>query len=184
MRLLSAFLVMWLPLLSWATAWRMTGSRLAGIAASVVPLAVPELTHVGSTVNNDNLVTLAGAATLLGVACVLRGDRSRSTALWIGIWLAIALWAKAFGLVLVPLVILVYAVPWFLDRRHDAPGRGRSAAVALAISAGIGIALGCWWYVVNEVRYGTTQPGVPASRPAQTSATIMQRWPATSARGC
>lgn len=165
MRLLSALLVVWLPLLSWATAWRMTGNRLAGIAASVVPLAVPELTHVGSTVNNDNLVTLAGAATLLGVACVLRGDRSRSTALWIGGWLAIALWAKAFGLVLVPLVIGVYAVPWFLDRRREAPGRGRSAAVALAISAGLGIALGCWWYVVNEVRYGATQPGVPGFPP-------------------
>jgi small subunit ribosomal protein S36 len=165
MRLLSALLVVWLPLLSWATAWRMTGSKLAGIAASIVPLAVPELTHVGSSVNNDNLVTLAGAATLLGVACVLRGDRSRSTALWIGGWLAIALWAKAFGLVLVPLVIGVYALAWFLERRREAPDRGRSAAVALALSAGVGIALGCWWYVVNEVRYGSTQPGVPGFPP-------------------
>ena len=165
MRLLSALLIIWLPLLSWATAWRMTGSRLAGIAASIVPLAVPELTHVGSTVNNDNLVTLAGAATLLGVACALRGDRCRSTALWTGLWLAIALWAKAFGLVLVPLVIGVYAIPWFFDRRRAAPDRGRGAAVALGWSAGVGIVLGCWWYVVNEVRYGSTQAGVPGFPP-------------------
>ena len=165
MRLLSALLIVWLPLLSWATAWRMTGSRLAGIAASIVPLAVPELTHVGSTVNNDNLVTLAGAATLLGVVCALRGDRCRSTALWTGLWLAIALWAKAFGLVLVPLVIGVYAIPWFLERRRAAPDRGRGAALALGWSAGVGIVLGCWWYVVNEVRYGSTQAGVPGFPP-------------------
>lgn len=175
MRLLSALLIVWLPLLAWATAWRITGSRLAGIAASIVPLGVPELTHVGASVNNDNLVTLAGAATLLGVTCAMCGDRSKWTALWTGLWLALGLWAKAFALVLVPLVIIVYAAPWVRERwrqRRSRPAgtteptrrRGwlpdRSNGVLLTLSAGVAIALGCWWYVINEVRYGSLSPQV------------------------
>ena len=163
MRLLSALLVVWLPLLSWATAWRVTGRKLAGIAASIVPLGVPELTHVGATVNNDNLVTLAGAAALLGVACAMTGDRSKSTALWTGLWVAVALWAKAFGLVLVPLVLIVYAAPWLRGwwrprTRSWLPDRRTS--LLLGLSAGVAIALGCWWYVISEVNYGSTRPPV------------------------
>lgn len=194
MRLLSALLVVWLPLLAWATAWRVTGRKLAGIAAAIVPLGVPELTHVGATVNNDNLVTLAGAAALLGVACAMTGDRTKTTALWTGLWVAIALWAKAFGLVLVPLVIIVYAAPWIKSwwlqlrsRRKSAaaaaaasaaatasavpevaevPGRrrpwlpDRRTGLLLGLSAGVSIALGCWWYVLAEVHYGSTRPPV------------------------
>ncbi len=183
MRLLSALLIVWLPLLSWATAWRISGSRLAGIAASVFPLAVPELTHVGATVNNDNLVTLAGAATLLGVTCAMRGDRSKLTALWTGLWTVIALWAKAFGLVLVPLVIAVYAGPWLQEwwsqhrprrsRPADSVRRKRSwlpdrrTGVLLGLSGGIAIALGCWWYVISEVRYGSSRPPVPGFPPGR-----------------
>ena len=181
MRLLSALLVVWLPLLSWATAWRITGSRRAGIIASIVPLGVPELTHVGASVNNDNLVTLAGATVLLGVACALLGDRSRTTALWTGLWLAVALWAKAFGLVLVPLVFLAYLIPWGQERWRTRGARtgederrrlrhwrlDRLTGIALLLSAGIGIGLGCWYYVINEVRYGSTQPGVPGFPPGR-----------------
>ncbi len=173
MRLLSALLVVWLPLLSWATAWRVTGSRLAGIAASVVPLGVPELTHVGATVNNDNLVTLAGAAALLGVAGAMSGDRSKSTALWTGLWTVVALWAKAFGLVLVPLVIGVYAAPWIREwwaarrsrpvdpeRRRRSWLPNRQTGILLALSGGVAIALGSWWYVISEIRYGASRPPV------------------------
>jgi small subunit ribosomal protein S36 len=179
MRLLSALLVVWLPLLAWATAWRVTGNRLAGIAAAVVPLAVPELSHVGSSVNNDNLVTLAGAAALVGIACALCGDRSRATAVWTGLWIAVGLWAKAFALVLVPLVIIVYAIPWLSDRWRQRrarkaangpplPGSGwrgwlpdRRTGVLMGYGAGMAVVLGGWWYVINEARYGAVQPPVP-----------------------
>ena len=152
---------------------------MAGIAASIVPLGVPELTHVGATVNNDNLVTVAGAAALLGVACAMTGDRSRSTALWTGLWVAVALWAKAFGLVLVPLVVVVYAAPWlkawWLQVRSRRTARSAAAGapmrerpwlpdrrtgLLLALSGGVAIALGCWWYVISEVHYGSTRPPV------------------------
>lgn len=176
MRLLSALLIVWLPLLSWATAWRVTGSRLAGIAASIVPLGVPELAHVGATVNNDNLVTLAGAAALLGLAGAMTGDRSKSTALWTGLWTVVALWAKAFGLVLVPLVIGVYAMPWIREwwaahrpsrsspvdpeRRRRSWLPNRQTTILLALSGGVTIALGSWWYLVSEIRYGSSRPPV------------------------
>ncbi len=167
MRLLSALLVVWLPLLSWATAWKATGRRRAGVIASIFPLAVPELTHVGGSVTNDNLITLAGAATLLGVVCALAGDRTRKTALWTGIWLAVALWSKAFGLVLVPLVFVVYAADWIRGRPARSLLPDRRSGILLALSAGVGIGLGCWWYVVNEIRYGSLQPGVPNFPPGK-----------------
>ncbi len=192
MRLLSAFLIMWIPLLAWAIAWRLTGSRRAGICAAVFPLAIPELSHVGASVNNDNLVTLAGAAALVGLACALRGDRSKSTAVWTGLWMTVALWAKAFGLVLLPLAIIVYALPWLRDSRSEwrrrrqrrgasaqegepsAPTDGatpparsgwrpdRTTVVTGLLSTGLAVALGCWWYVISEVRYGTLTPKTPS----------------------
>ncbi len=180
MRLLSALLMVWLPLLCWATAWRFTGKRLAGIAASVVPLAVPSLAQIGASINNDNLLTLSGAAIMLGLTCAMRGDRTRSCALWTGIWLAIALWTKAFALLLIPLVILVYTAPWLRERwqavraRAHPPSFGgrlrswlpdRRIGALLGLSAGVGIAIGCWWYVVNEIRYGSTLPPVHGLSP-------------------
>ncbi len=202
MRLLSILLVLWLPLLAWATAWRITGNRLAGIAASVVPLGVPELSHIGSSVNNDTLVILTGAAVLLGLACAACGDRSKPTAVWVGLWLAVGLWTKAFALVLLPLVLMVYAGPWLRERwrgRGSADPRAgtrpwrrwlpdRQTAVLLGLTAGVAIAIGCWWYVVNEVRYGATQPPVPGYQPGtdigdhpllflrHLVTTVMMRW--------
>jgi small subunit ribosomal protein S36 len=169
MRLLSALLLLWLPLLAWATAWRITGSRLAGVCASIVPLAVPSLAQIGASVNNDDLLTLAGAATLLGVTCAMCGDRSKGCALWTGGWLTVALWTKAFALLLIPLVIVAYAAPWVRRRwqdRRSAPRVARSllpdrrTSTLLGLSAGIAVLLGCWWYVVSEVRYGSILPPV------------------------
>ncbi len=179
MRLLSAFLIMWLPLLSWAAAWRLTGSRLAGITASIFPLAVPELSHVGASVNNDNLVTLAGAAALVGLVCAMRGDRSKSTAIWTGLWVAVAMWTKAFGLVLVPMVVLVYGTPWVREVWARRRGRGdaavgarrwlpeRATGVAFLLSTGLAIGLGIWWYVISEIRYGAMQPSSPNFPPGR-----------------
>ncbi len=188
MRLLSALLVVWTPLLAWATTYRITRNRLAGIAASVLPLGVPEFTHIGATVNNDNLITLTGAAVLLGCACAATGDRSRGTAIWTGLWLAASLWAKMFGLVLVPLVVVAYAIPWVTeqrklrkDRRIEGGASGalhpcsrkptwrpdRRTASLVALAAGLGVALGCWWYLINEVRYGSAQPSVPNFPPGR-----------------
>ncbi|HEX4017098.1 MAG TPA: DUF2142 domain-containing protein [Frankiaceae bacterium] len=167
MRLLSALLVVWLPLLSWATAWKASGRRRAGIIASIFPLAVPEFSHVGASVTNDNLIALAGAATTLGVVCALRGDRTRKTALWTGVWLAIALWSKAFGLALVPLVFVVYAADWIRGRPARSLLPDRSSGILLALSSGVGVGLGCWWYVVNEIHYGALQPGVPNFPPGK-----------------
>ena len=178
MRLLSALLVMWIPLLAWATAWRVTGNRLAGITAAIFPLAVPELTHIGGTVSNDTLVTLSGGATLLGLACAMRGDRSKGTALWTGLWMTVCLWSKAFGLVLLPVVFLVYVTPWirtrWAARAGPNPPRGllswlpnRQHTVLLSLSFGAGILLGLWFYIFNELKWGSLAPGPPNFPPGR-----------------
>ncbi len=187
MRLLSVLLVMWTPLLAWATAFRISGSRLAGICASIVPLAVPEFTHIGSTVNDDNLVTLAGAAALLGITCVALGDRRWSTAVWTGLWMAVALWAKAFGMVLLPLVVLAYLGPWAAarwktrshlrrkrERDPEAVHLGlrawlpdRRTGTTLGVALGLALALGGWFYAINEIKYGHTSADVPGFPPGK-----------------
>ncbi len=173
MRLLSVLLVMWIPLLTWATAWRMTGSRNAGLCAAVFPLAVPELTHVGSTVNNDTLLALAAGAVVLGLACALRGDRSKGTAVWTGVWLTVALWSKAFALFLLPMVFLVYVVPWARDRWAGRQGRRlewrptRGEFLLFALALGIPLALGLWFYLFNYAQYGAIAPGPPDFPPGR-----------------
>ena len=174
MRLLSVLLVMWVPLLAWAIAWRVTGSRNAGLCAAIFPLAVPEFTHVGSTISNDTLLALAGAAALLGLTCAMRGDRSRGTALWTGGWLTVALWTKAFALFLLPMVFLVYAAPWFRSR-WDARGTAakpgwapnRAESVPFALALGIPLATGLWFYLVNLVQWGAIAPSTPNFPPGR-----------------
>ena len=74
-----------LPLLAWAAARRLTGSVLAGVTAAVVPFAVPELSHVSSTVTSDALLILLGGLAAAGIAFVLRGDRTLGTAIRLGV---------------------------------------------------------------------------------------------------
>lgn len=168
LRLLSVLMVAPLPLLAWAGAHRLTGSAAAGTAASVVPLAVPQLTHIGSAVNNDNLLALLGGLVTVAAVHVLRGDRSLPTAAWTGVLTGAALLTKALALVLVPMVAAAYLLPWWRARRAgagDAPARAPLRPLALA--GVLAVLAGGWWWAVNVVRYGAVQPKVPGFPPGK-----------------
>ncbi|OAA24429.1 small subunit ribosomal protein S36 [Frankia sp. EI5c] len=120
LRLMSALMVMWLPLLAWAGAHRLSGgNRIAATCAALVPLAVPQLSHIGSSVNNDNLLALTAGLATVTIIYVLRGDTSLRTAAWTGTFIGLALLTKSLAIVLVPMAALAYVVAWLRARRDD-----------------------------------------------------------------
>ena len=120
LRLVSVLMAAPLPLLAWAAARRLTGSVLAGVTAAVIPFAVPELSHVSSTVTSDALLILLGGLAAAGIAFVLRGDRTLGTAVRLGVITGLAALTGLPGLVLAPWVLAAYLIVWFRvsrDRR-------------------------------------------------------------------
>ena len=133
LRLMSALMVAPLPLLAWAGAHRLSGgNRFAAASAALVPLAIPQLTHIGSSVNNDNLLVLTGGLATVTIIYVLRGDTSLRTAAWTGTFIGLALFTKSLGIVLVPMAALAYLVAWRRARRDAAAAAGPAASPAMS----------------------------------------------------
>ncbi|GIF77138.1 glycosyltransferase family 39 protein [Asanoa siamensis] len=141
-----------LPLLLWAVARRLRVPEPLPVAAALVPVAIPELTHTESAVNNDNLLVLLFAVLTLLVVRVLTGDTSRRTAVLIGGVGSLALLTKGFALLVPFWVALAYAVVAL--RRRD---RRRAAAVGLGV-AWLAMLPGLAWWIHNRIVYGTLQP--------------------------
>ncbi len=180
MRLVSVLLVAPLPLLAWAAAFRLLDDSRAAVVAAVVPLGIPELTHIGGSVNNDNALVFTAGLLMVGLACVLRGDRRLGTALFVGISLGLALFSKGLALVLPPLVLAAYLLPPIGARRGkdetsaddaaDAPPPRipRGAWVRPVLTAAVAAFLaGGWWFVVSLLRYGSFQPGIAGFAPGK-----------------
>lgn len=154
LRLFGALLVLPLPLLAWATARRIGAHRPAAVAAAVVPLAIPQLHHIGASVTNDNLLTLlVGVATLLCVR-IATGDSTRRTAVAIGLVAGAALLTKAFALFLPLMIAAAYAIAL----RRGA--RWRVVAGNLSVAAVLSVAAGGWWWFRNLLVFGKVQTGI------------------------
>lgn len=149
LRLLNALLICPLPALAWLTAKRMGAGHRAALTASVLPLGLPQLTHIGSTLNNDNLLTLLAAVLAALLAGVARGRRSAWTDLMVGATLGLALLTKAFALTLVPWVIGAYALAWFAGSPHR-----RAVTIGLVRAGTLALVVGAWWWLRNLSRHG------------------------------
>lgn len=144
-----------LPLLAWATARRLRLPEPLPLAAALAIVAIPELTHLASSVNNDNLLVLLGAVATWLVARVLTGDRSARTALVLGGVTSLALLTKGFALMMPAWVAVAYAASWWHARRT----RGvAGATVAAALWAAFAMLPGLAWWGRNLVLYGALQP--------------------------
>ena len=166
LRLLSAALLLPLPVLAAAAARRLGAGPPVATAAALLPLAVPQLAHVGASLNNDVLLVLLGAAVAAPLVAVGRGDASRRTALVVGVLLGLALLTKALAVGLLVWAALAYALALL------GPARTRRGTVvgAALLAGGVAMAVGGWWWVVNLVRYGTVQPSGTAPLPARDTA--------------
>ena len=161
LRLLSALLLLPLPVLAAACARRLGASPAVQLTAAVLPLAVPQLAHVGGSVNNDVLLVLLGGAAALPLVAVSRGDVSRRTALAVGVLLGLALLTKAWAVGLLAWTGLAYALALWRS-----PHRRRAVTSGLLAGA-VAMAVGGWWWVANLVRFGALQPQGMALFPAR-----------------
>lgn len=152
LRLANAALVLPLPLLAWATARRMGAGDRAAVVAALGPLALPQLTHIGASVNNDNLLTLLGGVLAVLLVGVARGRRGWRTDLAVGVVLGLALLTKAFALMYVPWIVAAYALCWWTT------GRGREAVRGTILAGATSAVVGVWWWIGNLVREGELAP--------------------------
>ena len=156
----NALLALPLPLLLFAAARRLRLAEPLPVAAALVPLAIPELTHLESAVNNDNLLVILGACATLLVVRVLTGDLSRRTAALLGLVTMLALLTKGFALMFPLWILLAYLVAGYRHRE-----RLRDAATSLLVVAAVSLP-GIAWWVRNLVVHGMLQPhGTHATPP-------------------
>ena len=163
-RLLSILAIAPLALLASAAARAMGCSQQVAAVAAAFTLLIPQLTFVGSVVNNDAFVILfAALAVVAGLRYLAGGSRNWA---WLaaGAGAAVAL-TKATGATVaawVVLVVLLGAWPrWRQGRRRD--------AILAAVPALAAVGIAGLWYLRNLVRFHTAQPA-PQGHPRQAGA--------------
>jgi hypothetical protein len=183
LRLLNILVVAPLPVLGWLAARRFGLGDPAALAAAALPLAVPGLTRVGATFNNDGILMLTTGALTVVLAGVLRGDLRSRTGAWAGLWFGLALLSKAFALTLPFMIAGAYLVGWWRVRRRAPTGSAEPGGAArprrragwqavrslpwlpAVLAVGTGVAVGGWWWVRNDILYGAVQPNGWATEP-------------------
>lgn len=159
----NALLTAVLPILIFLTARRLRLPAPLPVVAAATPLAVPELTHIESSVNNDTLLIVLFAAATYLVARVLTGDLRLRTGAALGVVTSLALLTKGFALLLPAWVVLAYVVAAVRERRPGDAVRGLLVAGAASVP-------GALWWLRNRLEYGTLQPhGTHAEPPDLTA---------------
>ena len=153
-RLVSILLVAPLPLVIWTLGRRLGLPEPVGVAATLVPLAIPQYLHMGSVANNDSLLILLFWLLTPMILRLADGDVRARTAALAGLLTGLALYTKGFALVL-PL--------WVLAALLVALGRLGRAHLRQVTLAGLtysaaSLAFGGWWWISNVVRYGDPLP--------------------------
>jgi small subunit ribosomal protein S36 len=154
LRMLSVALVAPLPLIIWRTADRLRASRPVAVAATLVPLAIPQLVHMGASVNNDSLSLLVFWLLTPVVLRVAQGDLGTRAALLCGGLTAAGLLTKGFAVVMPVWVAAAAVIAWWRAREA---GAGPFVHFGL-VSGGMALVAGGWWWIRNWVLYGELQP--------------------------
>jgi MYXO-CTERM domain-containing protein len=151
LRLLTAALLVPLPLLCAAAARRLGAGLIGAGTAALVPLAVPMLAHIGASVNNDPLLLAVFAAMTPLCLAVARGRASWPAAVGLGVLGGAALLTKGFALVAPAWLALAFGSGYLTVRRRVLLWQG-------VVSIGIASLLGGWWWLRNLAVLGEIQP--------------------------
>ena len=154
LRLLSTLLLAPVPILLFLAGRRLLQSDTAATVAALLPLAVPSYLRTGSSVNNDALLVLAGAALTLTLAKVLAGDLRRRTAVLLGLAWGAMLLTKGLALLLPPVIVAAYLA----GTSGRLLARVRGALLPSLVAGGVGALVGGWWWVRNLVLEGAVLP--------------------------
>jgi 4-amino-4-deoxy-L-arabinose transferase-like glycosyltransferase len=153
-RLMNVAMLVPVPLIIWHSARLLRLPAAVGVAAMLVPLAIPQFTHIGSKVNNDNLMVLLFCALTPVVIRIAGGDLRIRTAVVAGLLTGLGMLTKGFGL-LMPFWV---AVALILALRRRGRGAIRTVVVSGAVYGVLTMATGGWWWVRNVVLYGKMAP--------------------------
>lgn len=161
LRLLSALLALPLPWLTYWTAVRLSGRVRTGLVAAMVPLAIPQVSHIAGSVNNDGMLLLTSAVATMGAVWIATGDRSLRTAAFTGAGAGLALLTKIFALAAPLWIAVAYGVGWMRSRAPDRVSRpfsGGDVVRGLGVAAAATVALGGWFVVRAVLLFGTPAP--------------------------
>lgn len=153
-RLVSVLAAAALPITFYLVSAELTTNRWIRLASTVVPLAIPGITlRVGPMINTDALLILLTSLSVLFAVRVAKGDLTWRTGVGLGITTGLAALTKGHALVVIPVIAAAYLVRIFRDRRIS-----REWLRSVALSGGISLVLGGWWWIRNLVAYGAIQP--------------------------
>ena len=156
-RFLSCLLVAPLPLMVWLVCQRLKFQRPVAIAATMIPLTVPQLQHIGSSVNNDTMFILLTSLLTLIIVRIALGSTDRRTLLGAGAITGLAMFTKAFAFVY-PLWLIAALV---VGMRTN--GRRLNARTLARDTAQLGATtflFGAWWWLRNLIKFGEISPSV------------------------
>jgi 4-amino-4-deoxy-L-arabinose transferase-like glycosyltransferase len=135
--------------LTWLIAGRLwPGAPAIALLAAMLTAFNPMFLFISASVNNDNLATLLGAATMLVLLRALQHGQRLRDGLWLGVLLGLGALTKLSVLALLPLVAI--ALTWDAWRRRAWRNWLLNAAI---IAAGLALIAG-WWYARNWRLYG------------------------------
>jgi hypothetical protein len=152
LRVLDAVLASLLVPLGYLAAGAVTERTALRVAAAASLAAIPQLAHIGASVNNDNLANVLAAATLVVALRIARYGASRRRLVAVGVVLGLTFLTKSVAVVLLPSVALAIAG----RRRAGEPWRDVAEQVGLV--GGVAFLVGGWWWLRNLVVHGTFLP--------------------------
>lgn len=154
LRLLGVAFVAHVPLACYWAARRLGAGEAAGLTASVVPLLVPQVSHVSAAVAYTPLLIGLAACAAVVVAGVVRGDQRRRTAVMAGVLVGLCIWTSMLAVVLGGWLAVAYASLLRNRSRWPVKTTLMRGATALGVAGGIG---GIWW-LRNIILEGTPVP--------------------------
>jgi 4-amino-4-deoxy-L-arabinose transferase-like glycosyltransferase len=125
-----------------------TRREAVALGAAAVVAFNPQFLFISSLVNNDSAVIAFSSLALVVMASIGVEGTTRRRALWLGVWLGLALLSKLSALMLVAPVFWVALLVARRERTWRAGGR-----LLLWLSLPFAIIAG-WWLVRNQILYG------------------------------
>jgi len=153
-RLVSVLASAVLPITFYLIASEMTTNKWIRLTSAVVPLGIPGITlRDGPMINNGALLVALTSLSVLFAVRVAKGDLARRTGIHLGLSTGLAALTRGHALVVIPVIIVAYSLHIIRDRRVT-----REWLQSVALSGGISLAIGGWWWIRNLIMYGALQP--------------------------